>query len=177
MDETSKRYRRDLLTAAICDGDLRELITEGLEHYGATLVAIVACTRTDPGRTFLRAIAKCAGDNVRWQRGVRESLAVHRAVNIVVPSDCFLPLADHVADTLGQSIRDLLSRPGVVPVVVMGGNATMTAGAAAVGPDGTLPQSLADCNGRMWAVTRPSDSPASRERQRSTDRDRRHGMN
>ena len=118
MDETSKQYRRDLLAAAICDGDLHQLITEGLEHYGASLVAIVACTRTDPGRTFLRSMAKCAGDNVRFQRGVRESLAVHRAVNLVVPSDNFLPLADHVADTLGQSIRDLLSRPGVVPVVI-----------------------------------------------------------
>lgn len=177
MDDKSKQYRRDLLTAAICDGDLRGLITEGVEQHGPSVVAIVACTRTDPGRTFLLSIAKCAGNSVRWQRGVREALAVHRAVNVVVSSDTFLPLADHLADTLAASIRDLLSRPGVVPVAVLGGGATMTAGVAAVAPDGTLPQALADCKGRVWAVASPSESPASRERQRRAERDRRHGRN
>lgn len=177
MDETSKQYRRDLLTAAIQDGDLRGLIIEGLEQHGPSVVAIVACTCTDPGRTFLCSIAKCANDNVRWQRGVREALAVHRAVNVIVPADRFLPIAHHLAYTLAASIRDLLSQPGVVPVAVMGGGATMTAAVAAVGPDGTLPQALAECNGRMWAIASPCESPASRERQRRAERDRRYGMN
>jgi hypothetical protein len=177
MDDKSNQYRRDLLTTAICDCDLNDQITEGLEHYGPSVVAIVACTRTDPGRTFLRSIAKCARNNVRWQRGVREALAVHRAASVVVPSDSFLPLADHFADTLEASIRDLLSRPGVVPVAVLGGGATMIASFAAVGPDGTLPQAMTGWSGRLWVVASPGESPASREHQRRAERDRRCGMN
>jgi hypothetical protein len=177
MDEKSKQYRRDLLTAAICDGGLRDLIAEGLEHYGPSIVAIVACTRTDPGRTFLRSIGKCAWDNVRWQRDVRESLALHRAASVIVPASTFMPIADSLAQSLTTSLRDLLSRPGIVPTAVMGGGGTMTAAIAAAAPDGTLPQALADCNGRVWAVASPTESPASRERRRRADRVHRHGMN
>lgn len=177
MDETNKQYRRDLLTAAICDGDLRGLITTAQEHYGPSFVVVVACTQTDPGRTFLRSIGKCARDNVALQRNVRETLAVHRAASVAMPIDSFLPVANQCAPTLEASIRDLSSRPGVVPIVVLGGNAAMTAGAAAAAPDGTLPQALAECNGCVWAVARPSESPASRERRRRAERVRRHGMN
>lgn len=177
MDEANKQYRRDLLTAAIRDGDLRGLITEGLKHYGCSVVAVVACTCTDPGRTFLREIGKCPGAAARWQRDVREALAVHRAASIVVRADSFMPIADRCARGLAAAIHDLLSRSGVVPVVVMGGNATMTAGMAAVEPDGTLPPALAKCGGQVWAVAASSDSPASRERHRRAERARRYGMN
>jgi hypothetical protein len=176
MDEKNKQYRRDLLAAALSDGDLRDLIEQGLNHHGPAVVAIVACSQTDPGRTFLRSLGGCPNAPVRWQRDVREVLAVHRAASVVVPASTFLPIADTIAQSLTTSLRDLLSRPGIVPTVVMGGGATMTAAIAAVGPDGELPQGLFDA-AAVWAVASPNESPAARERQRRTDRARRSGMN
>ncbi len=176
MDETNKQYRRELLTVALRDGDLQNLIIQGQENHGPSFVVIVACTRTDPGRTFLRLFGRCARDNVGLQRGVRESLAIARAASVVLPIDAFLPLADRLAATLAESIRDLGSRPGVVPVAVLGGGAVMPVGVSAVGPDGRLPQWLADFSGRVWGVASPSESPASRERRRRAERKQRHGM-
>ena len=176
-NEKSKQYRRDLLAAAICDGGLSDLIAQGLEHHGPAVVAIVACSQTDPGRTFLRSIGGCPNAPVRWQRDIREALALHRAASVVVPASTFLPIADSLAQSLKTSIRDLLSRPGIVPTVVMGGGATMTAGISAVAPDGTLPQAVLDSAGPVWAVSSPDESPANRERQRRADRARRNGMN
>jgi hypothetical protein len=176
MDEKSKQYRRDLLAAAICDGDLRDLIAHGMKHHGPAVVAIVACSHTDPGRTFLRSLGGCPNAPVRWQRDVREVLAVHRAASLVVPASTFLPIADKIAQSLKTALQDLLSRPGIVPTVVMGDGATMTAAIAAVAPDGKLPQAFFDC-ANVWAVASTNESPADRERQRRTARARRNGMN
>jgi hypothetical protein len=114
---------------------------------------------------------------VRWQRDVREVLAVHRAASLVVPADSFLPIAGSLAHSLTKTLHDLLSRTGIVPAVVMGDGATMTVAIAAAGPNGTLPQALSDFTGPIWAVGCPSESPANRERQRRADRARRNGMN
>lgn len=176
-NEKSKQYRRDLLTAAICDGGLSDLIAQGLEHHGPGVVAIVACSQTDPGRTFLRSIGGSLNAPVRWQRDVREALALHRAASVVVPASTFLPIADSLAQSLERSLRDLLSRTGIVPTVVMGAGATMTAYIAAAASDGTFPHAVYDAPGRVWAVASANESPADRERQRRADRSRRNGMN
>jgi hypothetical protein len=177
VSEDGKQFRRDLLNAAICDGDLRDLIIQGLKHHGPAIVAIVACSHTDPGRTFLRSLGRVPGACVQWQRSVREALAIHRAASIVVPADTFRPIADTCAPGLSAAVQFLLSRPGVVPCAVMGGGAVMTAGIAAVEADGTVPKAAADIPGNKWIVEARSESPAAYARRRRAERHRRYGMN
>jgi len=177
VTEDGKRFRQELLAAAIHDGDLRDLIMQGLQHYGPAVVAIVACSNTNPGREFLRALGSVPGAHVRWQRDVREALADHRAASIVVPADTFQPIADTYAPGLAEALRNLLSRPGVVPTIVMGADAVMTAGVAVVGPDGTVPKALADMPGSKWIAMPHSESPAVAGRRRRAERQRRYGMN
>ena len=177
MDEESNQYRRDLLTDAIGYGDLRNQIAQGLEHHGHAIVAVVACSQSDPGRAFLRLLGSGPNAPVEWQRLTREALAVPCGASLVMPASVFLPLADRFAQSLKSALRDLLSRPRTVPVVVMGGGATMTAGIAAVASDGTLPQWVLNSHGPVWAVASTNESPGSRERERRAERLRRYGMN
>lgn len=176
-DDDSNRHRRDLLNSALCDSELYDSITKGLSNYGREIVAVVACSRTDPGREFLRSLSRIPGVWVQWQRAVRKALADEIGASLVVPLDLFRPIADVLSPTLYGSIRDLLSRPGVVPAVVLGAGAVMTAGIAVVAADGTVPMAVAGMPGNKWIVTPRSASPAAAARQRRADRRRRYGMN
>ncbi len=176
VTEESKRFRRDLLAAAIRDGELRDLIMQGIKHHGPAVIALVACSNTDPGRTFLRTLSKVPGACVQWQRNVREALAVHRAASIVVPTETFLPIADAVAPGLEAELQRLPSGAGIVAYVVLGADGAMTGLLGVMPGDGTLPDAF-----REWLKSRVDDAmaaaPAADVRQRRAERRRRYGTN
>lgn len=168
VSDDSKQFRRELLAAAIRDGDLRDLISQGLKQIGPDMIAIVACSNTDPGRTFLRTMSKMPGASVRLQRSVREALAVHRAASIAVPGDAFLVIADSLAPGLAAELRRMPVAPGIVSVVVLGANGAMTAFAGLPSGDGGRP---------FEQAAQPRADSAAAARQRRAERRRRYGTN
>ena len=168
VSEDSKQFRRELLAAAIRDGDLRDLMTQALEQIGPRMIAVVACSNTEPGRKFLRTMSKVPGASVRLQRNVREALAVHRAASIAVPVDAFLVIADSLAPGLVAELQRLPVAPGIVPVVVLGADGAMTAFAGLPSGDGVRP---------FEQATQSRADRAATARQRRAERRRRYGTN
>lgn len=167
VSEESKQFRGELLAAAIRDGDLRDLIVEGLEQIGPDIIAVVACSNTEPGRKFLRTMSKVPGASVRLQRNVREALAVHRAASIAVPVDAFLVIADSLVPGLVAELHRLPVAPGIVPVVVLGANGAMTAFASVPSSDGV----------HAFPHAQSRANRAAAARQHRAERRRRYGTN
>jgi hypothetical protein len=176
VTEESKRFRRELLAAAVRDGGLQDLMAQGLEHHGPRVIAIIACTNTDPGRTLLRSLGRVPGACVQWQRDVREALAVHRAASIVVPADTFMPIADACASGLAAELQRMPAGPGIVPVVVLGANGAMTAFAGLPSGDGTLSDAFGQAL-KLRVDRATAAAPAADARQRRAERRRRYGNN
>jgi hypothetical protein len=149
---------------------LRDLMTQALEQIGPRMIAVVACSNTEPGRKFLRTMSKVPGASVRLQRNVREALAVHRAASIAVSVDPFLVIADSLAPGLAAELHRMPVGPGIVPVVVLGADGAMTAFASLPSGDGTPPHAF------LQAVQARADRAAA-ARQRRAERRQRYGTN
>lgn len=178
MNASSNEYRRSLLLSAIADGGFVPLMMDAVAQFGPRVVGLVACTRSEPGRGFLRKLMTSRGVPAFMQGELRDALAGSRTI-IAFSADEFLELADLADRNVADAVRESLKKPGVIPAVVMGAGAVMTVSTAAPAPDGGLPATLDGCRGPVeFAPMAPSSvSPADLERKRRADRRDRYGMN
>lgn len=171
MDDKNKQYRRELMTAAIACGDLHTAIREGLDTYGRECVLVVACAKTEPGRSFFRRLSLCRPASADLQRQVREAMTAQRAIITAMPVGPFLAVMDRRFPTLRAAVTDVMSKGGALAAVVMGADGVMTAGV------GAFLDALDGLGGSCWAVQCGGQSAGTAERDRRSRRRQKHGMN